>query len=106
MLCSNCHREVHAGLRPVPEGVEFDETYATFSRPISTRPCPQCGADMPTTNRYCSRSCSGKSRQRIDWSRYDLAEMIKTMNNCQIADLLGVSDVAVLKHLRKVGIVR
>lgn len=34
MVCPTCHREIHLGLREVPDNMQsFDESYATYTSP-------------------------------------------------------------------------
>lgn len=109
MLCANCHREVHAGVRDIPEDItRFDESFSTYDsvarpkvEPLRTA-CPICGKQKPRANAYvCSVECKTAYRQKIDWSKIDLLEMSKTMSNMAIGKKLGVSDVTIHKRLKK-----
>jgi hypothetical protein len=58
MLCSICHKELHAGLVELPNNFEkLDETIL-----FGKRECLECGGDVidATNNKYCSRECAGK----------------------------------------------
>lgn len=119
LVCHNCHTEVHAGVSVIPDNVRcFDESYIEYKAvlqktiPIYDAPkttvqdklCPVCGLVMPNSNRTCSRQCSGKLHRRFDWDSIDLAELLKTKSYLAIADDLGVSDAAVHKRAKKLGL--
>lgn len=108
LLCSNCHREVHAGLRQVPADApgfnEEFEDYRARERRLTQDPCPVCGTLKDRYRVTCSRRCAGKQRGKVDWDNVDLEELKKSMSTTQIAESLGVSETAVrgrLKRLKK-----
>ena len=108
-LCSNCHREVHAGLIDIDftKIRRFDRStyYAGAAATDSKDECPICGKLKPIKNNYCSLSCAGKSRRRVDWDAVDLAALRSSgMSFIKIAEQLGVSDNAVIKRAKKLGI--
>lgn len=107
MLCANCHREVHAGVAEIAPGApRFDEAFADYkaaAREARMCDCPVCGSRMPQTKKTCSPACSASARQKVDWSQYDLVEMSRTMSKTEIAAIIGVSDVAIHKRLKKMA---
>ena len=107
LLCSNCHREIHDGITKIPENYpKFNEKYFNYkelNKDIGT-PCKKCGKIKPSEYKFCSSSCSSSARERVDWSKYDLIKMKETMNNSQIADLIGVSDVTIRKRYLKLKV--
>jgi hypothetical protein len=106
MVCSRCHKEIHAGITEVPEGAAmFDPAFEDYRQIFKSTmtPCPVCGELKRPTARYCSLRCAATSRRKIEWERYDLIELTKTMNNSAIGRLVGVSDVSVAKRLRKLA---
>lgn len=112
MLCSNCHREVHAGVVDIPEDIRrFDESFAAYKalprgKALEPRPLNKCSACFsPTYNKnYCSLECSRKASRKVDWDSIDLKFMYGIMPVVAIAKKLGVSDVAVHKRLKKLGL--
>lgn len=105
-VCSNCHKEIHAGVSQRDLG-----TLPTFNRQLfesmhmpdrSTNKCPICGKLIPAQNKYCSLVCAGKARTKIQWDDKLLIECInKGMSFVSIGELFGVSDGAVRKHIKK-----
>lgn len=110
LVCHNCHSEIHDGLITIPfDAPRFDESYTDYKRVLKmskviTTQCPVCGEDMPVGQKTCSLICSGKLHRRIDWDSIDLAELLKTKSYLAIADELGVSDAAVHKRAKKLGL--
>ena len=106
MVCSRCHTEIHAGMTEVPAGAaRFDpawENYHQTFEPVMI-PCPICGTPKRSDATYCSLRCAAKSRRKIEWERYDLIELRKSMSYSAIGQMIGVSDVAVAKRLRKLA---
>ena len=101
LLCSNCHREFHAGLIKIPKkfpkfvGDRFKQKKETY--------CPICNKLKPNYLITCSKSCAAKKAQKVDWEKYDLKDLYlnKKLTNVQIADIFECSDVAVVKRLKK-----
>lgn|SRR5665213_2042665 len=101
LLCANCHREYHAGLFTT-ESMEiiFDDTQIvdSYIRTKILHPCYVCGRE--TSNiKFCSSTCSHQHQQKIDWSKFDLVEMYKTLNYVEISKVVGVSDTTIKKKL-------
>ena len=105
LLCRNCHGEFHAGVVKIPGTVQsFNEEYADYitkQKEELWEPCPVCGKNKRTRNRYCSLSCSGVGGGKVDWKKIDLFDLLKTQNKSQIADDLNISEAAVRKRLKK-----
>ena len=99
LLCSNCHREVHAGYRDVPADVQgFNENYSDYRQEtINNSPTPQWKT-------YCSRSCAARSSRKVDWDSIDLASLLSQHSYVKIGEMLDVSDVAVRKRAKKLGL--
>lgn len=69
--------------------------------------CLICSSDIPSGNiTFCSMECAGKHRTKGNWDQYDIEEMLKTMSKRAIAKMVGVSDVAVHKKLRRIKLAR
>jgi hypothetical protein len=107
MVCSNCHGEIHHGATVVPDDApRFNEEFAEYKihYPL-TEPCPVCKGPKPLHQRTCSRICAAKMKGRVNWEKIDLVGLFKTgMTQRAIAESLGVSDSAVLKQARKLGL--
>lgn len=108
LVCSICHREAHHGMREIPaDAIRFDEAYAdykTVERSMRLGTCPVCASSMRAGNVTCSLVCAGVKKNRADWARFDLAEMVKTKSLVEIGKIVGVSDKAVSKRLKKLGL--
>jgi len=103
-LCPNCHTqtETFCGKRndrknrlkkePRPRKVYYKNK------------CQKCDNLKTTTSKLC-RTCSNSNRFTVQWPDTEaLILMIKDTNFVETAKLLGCSDNAVRKHLRKKGI--
>lgn len=105
LVCANCHGEIHEGLAVVPLDVPlFNEDFTEYDNGSQIQtPCVVCGKLKPERQITCSRQCSAKRRCKIDWSKYDLREMSETMTRTEIAEVIGVSDAAVSKRMKRIG---
>ena len=104
LVCANCHREIHEGLVDVSTfKSSFNPNWTDYKEKIkqeSKTPCIVCGKLKHKKLKYCSQKCTQKNREVTDWS--NLQEMKNNnLNNCQIGKMLGVSEAAVRKHLKK-----
>ena len=108
-VCANCHREIHQGLIKIDESKQyFDETKVDGYDPSHKvqkyyDKCPICGKEKEITKKYCSKSCSVKAHQKVDWSKYDLITMIEKENRSihSIARELDITWQAVKKRYKK-----
>ena len=107
LVCRNCHGEIHAGVRTLPENyVRFDERYVDYrTHPNLCNPCPTCGEPKPQQHRYCSPRCSGRVSKNHKWDKSDLIGLAKVKTAEEIAEIKGVCHATVTRHLRKVGVV-
>jgi hypothetical protein len=64
--------------------------------------CPICTKNKPVFNKYCSLSCSSKSKFKVDWDNINLTEMLKNDTIINVAEKLNISDAAVRKRLKKI----
>ena len=77
MLCSNCHKEVHAGHREVPaDSQRFDETLIPdqllYSVDVYDN-CPVCDSLKIKSRTTCSVECAQTRKARIvDWTKLQL----------------------------------
>lgn len=113
LLCGNCHGEIHAGISTLPKSFEtFNEDWADYKKhELSTTPsneiisCPKCHEDMPDHKTYCSRSCASQARGKIEWNDVDLSTLLREFPSIiKIAEHLGISDAAVHKRMKKLGL--
>lgn len=108
LVCRNCHGEIHAGVRVLPEVYsKFDEDFIDY-RPVKilTKECCVCGKKIPDQNKTCSYKCKARLQYKINWDEFDLKFLLENYNYTQIGDIVGVSDVAVKKRAVKLGLVR
>lgn len=124
LVCSICHREVHAGIREVPvDAVRFDESYVNYraEKFVSVMDdCPICGQPKDLSRKTCSRRCAGKARYAfwkkanpvknarsrppmIRWDSIDLSVELQSRTFEDIAQQLNCSPVTVWKRAHKLG---
>lgn len=96
LLCSNCHKEVHYGVR------ELDYTVL---RPFVSICCKQCKKTFDTKKvdqQFCSYLCASLSARRV--IRPDAQELQILLQNTsfvQVGRMFGVSDNAVRKWAKQ-----
>ena len=103
-ICSNCHREVHAGITNIPnEILKFDESFSTKPFPEKPKhPCKECGKMTNINQKFCSVKCSTKSREVADWpSNEELKILVSKNGYSATGRIFGVSDNAVRKRLNR-----
>jgi len=105
MVCSNCHKGIHAGRIELPTEVPgYDEEIAEELLRENYRIkhgqqfyCPRCGAPVSTKGVHCI-PCSNLLSRKVDRpSREELKELIRNVAFTKIAEKFGVSDNAVRK---------
>ena len=110
LVCSNCHREVHAGVKSLPCDIpKFNEIFSNYKeieKEQKFNNCPVCGGRKAISLITCSLKCAAQRRNKYDWAKHDiyLLHCVKKLNNCQIAEIIGCSDAAVIKGRKKMGI--
>ena len=108
ILCCRCHREHHEGLVEIPKNVPvFEKKYEDYKelrRKELLNECPICGTMKDERNTTCSLKCAAKIRYKIDWNTVDLKSLYGTMSVVKLAEKLGVSDNAIHKRLKKLGL--
>ena len=99
LLCSNCHKEEHWGsYRPV---LSKNKSPRKKALPKDRFKCKECKTTVSYNNDTC-RPCSLKNRRVIDWPSKDrLLKMVKENGFLKTGRLLGVSDNAVRKALKR-----
>lgn len=72
--------------------------------------CPVCDTEIEytvsTERTYCSNNCKSMARTKFDISKEDLEELVWQYPTTKVAEKLGVSDVAVAKRCKKLGITK
>ena len=109
LVCNRCHKELHKGISILPENpTRFIESYSELPKKekYSQDPCPVCGGKKIIGAITCSRQCAARKSRTVDWDNVDLQSLIDKYPNVKIGAMLGVSDVAVLKRIRKLGLKR
>lgn len=111
LLCSNCHREVHAGIAKTPDKhIRFDESFADYKKNQEEERkknyynfCPICGGEKFYIQKTCSYKCASQLSGRYNWNSIDLADLYlnKRIKIQAIADIIGCSYNAVKKRLVK-----
>ena len=70
--------------------------------------CKRCDTVFETTNKssrvYCSNSCASESSKKFEIAKEELEILVWKYPTCKVATMLGVSDVAVAKRCKKLGI--
>lgn len=107
-VCSNRHKEIHYMKIEIKTPIMFNEEFTEYRKEkhIEHDKCPVCKKDKPIVNKYCSKSCAAKMSRKVDWDNIDLKLMIEQkMPYVLIAEKIGVSDVAVRKRAKKLGLI-
>ena len=70
--------------------------------------CPTCCKQIMTTEvanqKYCSYECSHISQERFEVSREFLYSLVWSKPTIEVANILGVSDVAVAKRCKRLNV--
>lgn len=106
-VCANCHREIHAGVTEIPANViRFNEEFTKKKpEPKPTPPCDQCGKETSTSNKYCSLRCAQLGNSKIEWpTDQHILQLVQKQGYRGAGRVLGVSDNAVRKRLKRQGL--
>lgn len=111
LLCSNCHRELHDNIINIPDNYQtFDESYADYKlmeKMEKMNKCAVCGKMKSYRYKTCSRLCSSKLSNTIEWDDDVLKDMIESNKTYDdIADHFKCSTGSVSKRLSKLGIIK
>ena len=90
----------HARLHAIEDrGIQFKEIE-----------CLNCKSKIhitsTSTQQYCSIECFHKQRLKFEISKEDLEILVWSLPTTQVAELLGVSDVAISKRCKSLGITK
>lgn len=117
-LCKNCGKEFSAmefrkycshGCRYSSKNYEARKysPKSYFKSPKEYITCSQCGKDFPpktSTAKFCSYKCDQESRKKFDPSYEELKELVWKMPTTHVAKIFNVSDKAIEKRCKKLGI--
>ena len=105
LLCSNCHREIHAGIRELPENCfRFDEKFSTYKPEYIIYNCIGCGKIIAKNETGMCKNCFPINRRKFSITKDELERMVWEKPVSHIADIFGVSDKAIHNRLKKFGI--
>ena len=118
LLCSRCHREIHAGITELPSIIpQFDSKYSKFTETDGklkveiTKPikeithCPICNSFKSNNLETCSVKCAKIKARKVKErpTKEQLLEELKTTSYVQLGKKYGVSDNAIRKWLKVLG---
>lgn len=117
LVCSNCHRLIHAGLIENPTISYFNEDYYEWDltkykqigqdlKPIDTTKttvCPQCGGVKCLKADVCVK-CAAKNKEQFEISREELKNLIRVMPFTTIGKMFNVTDNAIRKRCIKLDL--
>ena len=104
LVCSNCHKEIHVGIRECPPLVPFNLGLINQTEDDVYDTCPVCGKKKKTHHKTCSHECAARMRIKVNWDEVNLVNELKTKSASELADELGVTPTAVYKRMKKVGL--
>jgi hypothetical protein len=100
ILCPNCHTQTDTFC----SRNRVDETVIKQkSKRVKRKNCLDCDTLIADRNERC-KQCSNKlkNKPKIVWPHIDeLKRMIKETNRCAVARLLGVTDNAIVAHIKR-----
>jgi len=103
LVCNNCHGEIHAGIRFIPESFSlFDDTYIKHDAKVREEDNCVCGKLKFISSKFCSKECASKNHRKVDWDNIDLLELLKSYTVSEISDMFNISDTAVYKRKYKI----
>ena len=102
LVCHNCHSEIHAGVRAMPDKfATFDKSYADWRKIDEYDHCPVCNRQKPAKQKYCGHKCAQTNRRKVDWDSIDLLDLLKKHSISELEQMLGVSNAAIYKRRNK-----
>ena len=103
LVCHNCHSEIHAGVRQLPETyAKFNDEFADWFKVDEYDNCPVCNEAKPAKQKFCSHKCAQTNRRKVDWDSIDLLSLLKTHKIGELETMLGVSNAAIYKRRDKI----
>ena len=102
LVCANCHREIHAGVRECPPLIPFVISEKEIKDDYDN--CPVCGKKKFKKYKTCSRACAARLSRKVNWDNINLEEELKKMSISDLACKLGISYGAVKKRMKKINL--
>lgn len=117
VLCKNHHAELHFGLISIESSMHKDcnleELWVPLKKELitpkkaepidrKTKICPQCQGPMFYNAKTCNY-CKPKSK-KFEISKEELEQLINELPMTKIGEIYGVSDNAIKKRAKKLGI--
>lgn len=106
IVCCRCHREIHAGVTELPKNyAKFNEEYVDVIK-LKTKEFDKCvcGEEKPKKQQHCSIACSRKQARKFDITKEELEGLVAEKPYTEIAKIYGVSDKAIVKRCKALGI--
>lgn len=104
LLCSNCHREIHA-----EQFSGFTIDLQSYVKPWIDKQCNYCRKDFITkddSHKFCSVNCVQFSQRRCERpNKEELTELIKSTSWTQLGRMFGVSDNGVRKWAKQYNLI-
>jgi hypothetical protein len=105
LVCHNCHSEIHAGIRGIPDvyntfNEEFLDYKASFEAEYDN--CSICNNKKTLTRKFCSAKCAATNKRKVDWDSIDLLQLMKDNTITQLVEKLGISNAAIYKRRDKI----
>jgi hypothetical protein len=108
MVCSNCHKEIHAGFTKLPENIPRMNldlvSYRGDEHLKFYDVCPVCLDSKKIQHKTCHKeSCRLTTRiKKVDWSKQNVFDLVETHGSYEaVGDLLGVSGAAVSRRFKQ-----
>ena len=108
LLCCRCHSEHHAGIIDVVNYIHKDITNEEafklkIKQPKVEYKCFKCGAKIFKGSNKCTK-CQGELCRRFEITKEELEQLIQKYSYTHIGKMFGVSDNAIRKRAKKLGI--
>lgn len=112
LLCSNCHREVHAGLIPMESlSSSFDEEKAKEIDQLvkdvkkhKINYCLNCGVEISGKAKFCVACAHLETRVAERPTRERMKELIRSTPFTQIGKMFGVTDNTIRKWCKSMNL--
>lgn len=107
-VCSNCHREIHAGVTLIPAHAQrFDPTLIPLELLYHSTvydKCPVCENQKLKARKVCSRECLYKMKiVGVDWSIHDVVKLLEEhVTYTKVGEILGITGNAVSRRHKQV----
>ena len=101
LVCANCHAEIHY--------IDKNIDLKNYKLPILTKKCEYCQLEFETVNvdqQYCGNKCRSYGQRKVinRPTKEILIELLKNNSFVSVGKMFGVSDNAVKKRCKKLGV--